>query len=409
MPKSNFFTGQPVLSQLLSLIPRSMVNQLARKHKADRYYKKFKAYDHLVSMLFCGFHQCSSLRELITGLQANAHRLNHLGIVHTPRRSTLADANKHRTAEFFESLFHSLFKFHYGHLPDSLKRFKLYDRLFIIDSTTITLFCQVLKGAGTYQQNGKRKGGIKAHVLTRVKDHVPCFVHLSAAAQSDRILMPMVNLPRGSVLIMDRAYVSYKIMHTWTEKGITWVTRLNPWLKYQTIEYQPVSEYQYQQGVRSDEIILLGNPKTQKRNALQKVRLIRFYDKIKEREFLFMSNSFQYSPVTVAQIYKCRWEIELLFKRIKQNFQFNNFLGDSENAIKVQMWCTLIADLLINIVKDRVDKFKKRKWSFANLAGLIRQHLTTYINLFKFLLNPEKAIIIYARERLNPQLYLFKT
>jgi hypothetical protein len=164
-------------------------------------------------------------------------------------------------------------------------------------------------------------------------------------------------------------------MSNWTEKQITWVTRLNPWLKYQTLEQRPLSAYHQQQGVLSDETILLGNPLTVKRNPLQKARLIRFYDHKKNREFLFLSNNLLYSPLTIAYIYKCRWNIEMLFKRIKQNFQFNNFLGDNENAIKIQVWCTLIADLLINIVKDRVEKIKKRKWSFANLAGLIRQKL----------------------------------
>ena len=409
MAKNTFFTGQPVLNQLLSLIPRSLVNQLARKHKADYYCKKFKSYDHLVSMLFCGFHQCSSLRELITGLQANAHRLTHFGLLYTPRRSTLADANKRRSAAFFEAIFHALFHFHYGHLPDSLSHVKLYDRLFILDSTTITLFCDVLKGAGTPKNSGKRKGGLKAHVLTRLRDRVPCFVHLTAAAENDRIAMPMLNLPAGSVLIMDRAYVNYKKMRDWTEKQITWVTRLNPWSTYEVVEERAISDYHSLQGIQSDTLILLGHPQKKKINPLQTVRLIKFYDKTKNRELLFLSNNLRYSPLTIAQIYKYRWSIELLFKRIKQNFQFHNFLGDNENAIKVQMWCTLIADLLISIIKDRVDKVKNRKWSFANLAGLIRQHLTTYIDLFKFLLNPERAIIGYAHEAKSYQLNLFKT
>lgn len=409
MSKSSFFTGQPVLTQLLSLIPRSVVNELSRKHKSDRYCKKFKAYDHLVSMLFCGFHQCSSLRELITGLQANSHRLNHIGLLHTPRRSTLADANKRRSAIFFEKLFHALHKFHYGHLPDSPQKLKLYDKLFVIDSTTISLFCQVLKGAGTYGFNGKKKGGLKAHVLTRVRDQVPCFVHLSASAQSDRIFMPMVDLPPGSVISMDRAYVNYNVMSRWTDHQITWVTRFTSWLKYEIIEQKPISPFHQQQGIRSDAVILLGNPQTQKRNPIQKARLIRFYDQSRKREFIFLSNNLQYSPLTIAQIYKRRWDIELLFRRVKQNFQFHNFLGDSENAIKIQMWCTLIADLLINIIKNRVEKFRKQKWSFTNIAGLIRQHLTTYIDLIKFLINPEKAIISYSQETTTFQLSLFKT
>ena len=410
MSKSSFFTGQPVLNQLLSLIPHSLVNELARKCKSDHYYKKFRAYDHLVSMLFSGFHHCSSLRELITGLQANAHRLTHLGMLYTPRRSTLADANKNRSAVFFEKLFKRLYHFHYGNLPDSLSHRRLSERLFIVDSTTITLFSQVLKGAGIYGSNGKKKGGIKAHVLFRAKDQTPCFVHLSESAQSDRIIMPMLNLPAGSVIVMDRGYVNYKIMLGWSKQHITWVTRLGAWLKWKVVEQREITEYHRQQGIRSDEIIILGNPGTQKRNPLQKARLITFYDKATKREFQFLSNNLEYSPLTIAGIYKRRWDIELLFKRIKQNFQLAYFLGDNENAIKIQVWCTLIADLLIKVIKDRVERINNRKWSFANIAGLIRQHLTTYIDLVKFLLDPDKAVLQYIQEATaHYQLTLFKT
>ena len=243
----------------------------------------------------------------------------------------------------------------------------------------------------------------------RVRDQVPSFVCLSPAAQNDQVLMSMLDLPAGSILIMDRAYVNYKIMDRWTKSQITWVTRLTKNLKYTVTEQNHVSEYQYQQGIRSNDNILLGNPKRQKRNPLQKARLVRFYDQAKNREFVFLSNNLEFSPLTIAKIYKQRWDIETLFRRIKQNFQFHNFLGDNENAIKIQMWCTLIADLLISIVKERVEKLKKRNWSFANLAGLIRQHLTTYIDLFKFLLNPEKAILGYSYEVSKNQLDLFIT
>lgn len=408
MPKSKFFTGQPILTQLLSLIPRSLVNQLAQKHKADYYCKTFKTYDHLVSMLFCGFHQCSSLRELITGLQANAHRLNHMGLVHTPRRSTLADANRRRTAMFFEELFHALYRFHYGTLPDSRIEGRLYDRLFVMDSTTITLFCDVLKGAGTYGLNGKKKGGLKAHVLTRVKDQVPCFVHLTSAATSDRTFMPMLDLPAGSIISMDKAYVNYKVMKGWTEKDITWVTRLTSGMRYEVQAENFITDHHRKNGLISDTVVLLGNPETASRTPLQKARVIKYFDNEKNREFQFLCNNDRYSPLTIAELYRRRWQIELLFKRIKQNFQFHNFLGDSENAIKIQMWCTLIADLLIQIIKDKVDKVRKRKWAFANVAGLIRQHLTTYIDLVKFLIEPDKAIIRFAR-RPDDQLRMFVT
>jgi hypothetical protein len=360
-------------------------------------------------MLFSTFNRCGSLRELITGLQANSYRLNHLGLFSTPRRSTLADANKRRSSVFFEDLFHKLYRLHYGSLPDSLKNNRLSEKLFIVDSTTITLFSQVLKGAGVVGTNGKRKGGLKAHVLLSAKDQTPCFVHLTASSKSDRTIMPMLRLPAGSVIVMDKAYVNYRVMSDWSARNITWVTRLNTALRWDLIQRASLTDYQKQQGVRSDNLIMLGNPQTQKRNPLQRARLVTFYDQKSEREFTFLTNNTDYSPVTIANLYKKRWAIELLFKRVKQNFQLYNFLGDNENAIKIQLWCTLIADLLIKVVKDRVEKINKRKWSFANIAGLIRQHLTTYIDLTRFLLNPDSAILDCMPEQINTQILLFKT
>jgi len=409
MPKSTFFTGQPIFNQLLSYISRSKVDQLTRKHNSDHYCKKFKTYDHLVTMLFCCFHHCTSLRELITGLQVNAHRLHHLGMVHTPRRSTLADANERRSAAFFEDLYHELFRHHFGVLPDSLPNGKLSEKLFIIDSTTITLFSEIFKACGNANANGKKKGGVKAHVLIRAKDNVPCFVHITKASTSDKGIMPQLNLPKGSILVMDKGYNSYIPMADWTKKGITWVTRLNKGARWECQQERPVSEKMASYGVRCDKNILLGNPDTAHKVPLQEARLIIYYDEETGKEFQFLTNNRDLSALTIAGIYKRRWQIEILFRRIKQNFQLNNFLGDNQNAVKIQLWCTLIADLLVKVVKDKADKLKKNKWSFANVAGLIRQHLGTYIDLIKFLVNPEKAIIGYTREVNSYQLALFKT
>ncbi len=409
MPKSTYFTGQPILGQLLSLIPRSKVEQLAKEHQSNRYCKKFKAYDHLVTMLFSSFHHCSSLRELITGLQVNSSRLGHLGIQYTPRRSTLADANKRRSAELFGELFHSLRKRYYGFSPDSRLKGKLKERLFIVDSTTITLFSQVFKACGNAMANGRKKGGVKAHTLIRAKDDVPCFVHITEAAASDRRIMPALNLPPGSILVMDKGYNSYIPMAQWTKKNVTWVTRLNTMACYQVMEELPVSEKFKNNGVISDKLIILGNRTKKAKVPLQEARIIVYYDQISNKTFEFLTNSKELTALTIAGIYKRRWQIESLFKRIKQNFQLHNFLGDNQNAIEIQIWCTLIADLLTKVVKDKADKLRKTKWSFSNVAGLIRQHLGTYIDLIKFLINPEKALIGYQEKIPDYQLTLFKT
>lgn len=409
MDKSTFFTGQPIFTQLLSLIPRSLVQRLCREYNCDRYCKKFTTYDHLVSMLFSSFHHCSSLRELITGLQANVHRLKHMGLKYTPRRSTLADANGRRTADFFGTLFHKLYQHHYGVLPDSLKNKSIRDRLFIIDSTTISLFSSVMAGMGCYGNNGKKKGGAKAHMLIRAKDQLPCFVHLSDAKENDKAFLPKLTLPKGSIVVMDRGYNSYKPLIKWTKQKVMWVTRLHPSSVWSLQQSLTVTENQRQQGVLQDAIIALGNPRTAHLNPVQSARLIRFLDNDTNKEFSFISNNLTISALTIARIYRQRWDIELLFKRIKSNFNLQDFLGDNENAIKIQLWCGLIADLLIKVVKDKVDKNRKRKWSFSNLASLIRQHLTTYINLFAFLTYPERAMLQYCKNPPVHQLQLYIT
>jgi hypothetical protein len=332
-----------------------------------------------------------------------------MGLIYTPRRSTLADANQRRTSDFFSALYHQLYQHHYGILPDSLKGRSIKNRLFIVDSTTITLFSSVMRGMGSYGHNGKKKGGAKAHMLVKASDQVPCFVHISEAKENDKIFLPLLALPKGSVVVMDRGYNSYKQLIRWSVEEIMWVTRLHPSSVWSVSKYLPVSEQQRERGIVEDTLIDLGNPKKVHINPIQKVRLVRFIDPIEGKEFLFISNNLTIDALTIADIYKQRWDIELLFKRVKQNFNLHDFLGDNENAIKIQIWCGLIADLLIKIIKDKVDKQRKRKWSFANLAGLIRQHLTTYINLIEFLTNPEKAMLQYTQKPPTTQLLLYST
>ena len=405
MGKSTFFTGQPIFNQILSLIPNSIISSLVKEHKTDRYCKRLRSYDHLVTMLYCVFHRCNSLREVVTGMQTMSSRLAHLGVLSCPRRSTLADANEGRTASFFEDLYHKLYELYYGSLPDSLKGKKILERLFMVDSTIISLFSSAMQSTGSYGLNGKKKGGAKAHVLVRAKDNLPCFIRVSPGKKADNSILPSIELPPGSILVMDKGYKNYQQFIAWTEQKITWVSRLNARAVYKVIELNTLNEYQQKRGVQQDARIELGNPETASTNPIQTVRLITFQHPVSGKKLEFITNDFKFSAITIATIYKKRWQIELLFKRIKQNFQLHFFLGDNENAICIQLWCTFIADLLVKIVKDQIES--KRKWSMANLTGLIRLHLGTYIKLFDFLANPEKALVNYQHPNINLQLSLF--
>ncbi|WP_439697390.1 transposase [Mucilaginibacter sp. AW1-7] len=189
-----------------------------------------------------------------------------------------------------------MFKHHFGVLPDSLSKTKLSNKLFIVDSTTITLFSEIFKDCGNANANGKKKGGVKAHVLIRAKDNVPCFINITSASTNDKTVMPKLELPKGSILVMDKGYNSYMPMAEWTKKGISWVTRLNKRARWECAEEKQVSEKMAAHGVRSDKIILLGNPEKAHKVPLQEARLVTYYDEETGKEFEFLTKSF-YLPV----------------------------------------------------------------------------------------------------------------
>jgi hypothetical protein len=381
MNKSTFFSGQPIFTQLLNFIPKHAVVTIANHNKADRYSKRFSTYEHLVTMLYSIFNNCNSLREVATGMLASEKRLNHLGIRYHPRRSTISDANNRRQAEVFAEIYYSLFNRYRSFLSDSRKDSKS-SRLYIIDSTTISLFQEILRTSGKNPVSGKRKGGIKVHTLIRSDQDVPCMIRLTAAAANDSQFLREVHLAKGSIIVFDRGYYDFTTLNRFTCDGITWISRLRKLFAYDIIENLKSSQ---DDTIKSDQNILLGH----RSSTRVKARLITFFDPVSGEQYEFLTNNFRMSAVNIASLYKKRWQIELLFKRMKQNYPLKYFLGDSSNAIKIQIWCTLIADLLLKIVK----KGAAAKWSFSNLAAMIRLHLMTYIDLSGFLKSPEKALM----------------
>lgn len=404
MGKSTFFTGQPIFTQLLELIPRSIVEQLGRKHGSNLYCKRFMVYDHLVSMLYAGFFQCTSLRELTTGLQANSSRLHHLGLRYAPRRSTLSDANKRRNADFFADLYHALYRYHFS-LPDSRSKNNKGDRLFIIDSTTISLFTSVMRGAGRPGADGKKKGGAKAHMMIDAAHDIPAFVDLTEAREADVNFFKKVIVPDGSTVVFDKAYVSYSQYKDWNKRTVRWVTRSKQATVWEHLIELPVEENSYNLGVRRDRMVRLGRPSNKKQTPLLNARLINFYDQEKDRDFSFISNDFKSNPEVIAELYKRRWQIEILFKRIKQRYPLRYFLGESSNAIKIQIWTALICDLLVRIIQKRVNSIRKKPWAYASISAMIKHHLMNYLNLKSFLLNPEKTLQNYKPPNLQMDIF----
>lgn len=390
MSKNTFFTGQPILNQLLSLIDRSSIKSIARSGHHDRYYKHFDTFTHLVTMLYCSLNKCTSSREVVTGMKACHSKLIHLGISKPPARSTLCDANMNRSFEVFGKIYDLLYKRHKYLLPDS--RLKISPKLFIADASTITLFQQILKAPSPGKMNGRRKGGIKVHTLINAADHVPLQISFTAASANDMPFLKEINLEKDSFIVFDKGYVSYSEYQRIGLQGAFFVTRQKTDAKYEVIHSIELSAQSMTLGVKKDEVLVQGT-RTQREKIKLNVRMVTFFDKESGRTFEFLTNNFLLLPEEIADMYKKRWLIEILFKRIKQNFPLKYFLGDNENAIKIQIWCAFISDLLIKLVQVQL----KRKWAFSNLSSIIRLHLMSYISLFKFLNNPEKLSIIKAK------------
>jgi hypothetical protein len=386
MSKNTFFTGQLIFSQLINLIPKSMVLRIAREQKADYYTKKLDTYSHLVTMLFVIFKGCNSLRETVMGLGVCYNKLPHLGLSYIPAKSTLADANLRRDSEVFAKIHQELYCKLRHFLPDSRKK-KLGKKLYIVDSTTVSLFQEIMKTVGKSPSDGKRKGGFKVHTLIKSDEDVPCFIRINSASSTDSPFLKHIKLPKGSILTFDKGYVDYKQYNRFTEEDIWIVTRAKDDAVWEVEKERDVSEYQQKMGVLSDNDVILGHHHSKKAIKVPG-RIVLYKDPLSGVTFKFFTNNRKLKPLTIANIYQKRWQIEVLFKRIKQNYPLKYFLGDNENAIRIQTWCALIADLLLKVIKNGV----KRKWSFTGIAAIVRHHLMEYINLMSFLQNPEAGI-----------------
>lgn len=384
MNKTTHFFGQSVFGQLISLIKPSIITKASNQLNSDRYIKKFTTKDHLVSMLFCTVAKCTSLREVAGAMLGLSGKTEHFRLNHIPKKSTLADANQRRDAEVFGFIYHQLL-FQYGHLlSDSRIKDVIRKQIEIFDSTTISLFKDILKCVGRKPKDGKRKGGIKVHTVINVDETAPKLVWFTSSATNDHVLLDKLKLDSNTIYVFDKGYNDYKAFKKFSDNETGFVTRIKDNAVYETIESIYIDDCIHS-GVLEDKIIEL-TVKDGDTTSKLKVRKIRFYDRVNKREFEFITNLFDMRADLVAAIYKLRWQIETLFKQLKQNFPLKYFIGDNENAIKIQIYCALITNLLMTVIQ----KSLKRKWAFSNLVSFCKIHLFNYIHLIKFLGNPDK-------------------
>ena len=402
MLQNNTFSGQPVFAQIMGLINKTAFNYEVKEFDADRYYKKCKAWEHLISMMYCIMNNCTSLREVTHGIAAYGDKLNHLGLTYTPPRSTLSEANRGRDEAFFGAVYGKLYRHYKGVLSDSQLENELLKKIFIIDSSTISLFKAIMKCVGRKSLDGKSKGGIKVHTMLNAYEEVPQLIHFTDAATHDHTFLAKLNLKPHQIALFDRGYVDYKQYAAWTKQNIFFVTRLKDNAVYDQLEEIEIPDDCPDNYIKDEKIQVRYKDEAGTEQLLTLRRVV-YYDKEKDRIFEFLTNIFEMAAEQIGGLYKKRWQIELLFKQLKQNFPLKYFLGDNENAIKIQIWCTLIANLLFTIIRKNI----KRRISFSNLVSFARQHLFSYNKLTDLIEKTEKEWRRKYQEKSSAQQALF--
>ena len=399
--------GQPIFKQIMNLVDKVDIHGLIKKHESDYYYKSFKTRTHLFTMLFGILSRCDSMTEICEGLRAMGGKLNHLGMDQAPAKSTACDGLRNRSHKFFEDLYFNLVKHYQSFLSDSRTFGLTFKEVLIIDSTTIRLFSDILKGVGRNPKgDGKKKGGMKVHMLIDAVQSVGRFIKMTAAKVNDQKFLKSLDLISNSMIVFDKAYNYYHQFALWTTQQVYFVTRMKKNAVYTVIE---VKRAHYRTKghakVLKDEIIELEyhpedeNGKQDMKTKLRmKLRKVSYQDE-QNRYFDFLTNNFDIEAEDVAFLYKKRWGIEILFKKMKQNFQLHYFYGENENAIYTQVWCTLIAQLLLTVTQ----KIAQAKKAFSVVASLVRIHLISNLDVNELLRSTKR---IFKSKSIPPGLQL---
>ena len=322
--------GQPIFQQIIKMLPKDRFEELVHKCKSDRYYKTYLSWDQLITMLFGIFSRCDSMREVCDGMRALGGKLNYLGMDCAPAASTAGDGLRDRDEELFRLFYFVLITYFSPFL--SVSRKKKYrkedvsfDNFSAFDSSTITLFSAIMKGVGRNPKgDGKKKGGLKVHMLTDVHADTPQFVKISEAKMHDKNFLQYLNLAQGSMIVFDKAYNYYLQFAKWTQAGVNFVCRLKDNAKY---EVQDTSLFEKKWGkdgygvykvehihIRYMETAETTVDETKKTKKVQQIktlclRLV-WYKDDRGRKYSFITNNWDITDEEVALIYKCRWSIE---------------------------------------------------------------------------------------------------
>lgn len=379
-----------VFAQFLHLLPRYEFQRIVNKYKGDYHTKHFKCWDQLACMMLAHIRQEDSLRDIDMTLNAHASKLYHIGIKQAPK-STLADANEVRDYRIYEEFAKSLMQRARREYAETDLAIDVDNAVYALDASTIDLTLSLYPWA----KFRKTKGAVKMHAMLDLRGNLPAFLYITDGKVHDVKAAPKVPIERDGIYIVDRAYIDFAWLWSVHQSGAFFVTRLKKSIKWNRVLSHPVDK---SLGLRCDQEIVL----TSKRLVVlypNRLRRISFRDEIRGRTLEFLSNNFDLPSETIAALYKARWEIELFFKWIKQNLRIKTFYGTSPNAVKTQIWISMVVYLVLSILIQRY----QLKLKMSELLHFLE------VNLFerKRLLSIFQTNARYAPPSEDKQLTLF--
>jgi hypothetical protein len=354
--------GKMVFAQLIEFASDDIFKWCVKRYKGNYKAKDFTCWKQFLCMAFGQLTQRQSLSDTTLCLRIQREKLYHLGIGKAFDKSTVSRANESRDWRIFRDFALKLIEQAKTLCEnDNLLDVQLKGRIYALDSTTIDLCLDVFWWA-TFRTT---KGAVKLHTLLDLKTAIPEYIFITEGAVHDVNAMDKISLPSGSYLVMDKAYVDFARLWRLAMQRINFVLRAKANMQYKVIHRNAVEK---DKGVLCDQTIMLTGTNTDKKYP-KKLRRIRYYDKDTANTFVFITNNFKLSAITVAALYKCRWGIETFFKWIKQHLKIQSFWGHSENAVRTQVWIAIATYIIVVIAKKKLN-IEKTLYEILQLVSI---------------------------------------
>jgi len=339
--------GRTIFSQLLDFLPTYDFNRCVHRYRGNYRVRRFSCRDQFLSMAFAQLTYRESLRDIETCLRSMSHKLYHAGFRATVARNTLAKANELRDWRIYADFAAVLIAHARKLYANESFAVDLDQTVYAFDSTTIDLCLTLFPWA----QFRRRKSAVKLHTLIDLRGNIPCFVHVSGGKMADVTSLDYLPIEAGSFYVMDRGYTDFGRLYRFTQGLAFFIIRAKRDLDFARRAYRDVDKAT---GLRSDQTIVLRGPKTSTLYP-DPLRRISYYAADINKRFVFLTNNFNLPALTIAQLYKCRWQVELFFKWIKQYLRIKAFYGTSINAVKTQVWIALCVYVLVAIVRKELN------------------------------------------------------